>query len=253
MASQGFITLPMRDRPGLRRQHRHLRHRPAGIHRQSPGRRCGRPWCTSCSTSRGCCLARLDPHLAEFVACDIAELSRAAGQRAPGGGGPAQIANAHTIFNVANTLIFIWFTGQLARLVERVVPDKPLEEEAAPSSSRSTWTRSCCPRPPWPWTGCAWRSCTWARRSMRCSRDPAGHRQRDRETPDGDPALGRLGGPAAQQDPGVHGRDQQGHPYRHPDGGVSAADGGGERPGEHRRHRRERYGGGRVRGGGQGH
>ena len=40
-----------------------------------------------------------------------------------------RIANAHTIFNVANTLIFIWFTGQIARLVEWLVPDRPLEEE----------------------------------------------------------------------------------------------------------------------------
>jgi len=42
---------------------------------------------------------------------------------------PRQIANAHTFFNVANTLIFIWFTTQLARIVEWLVPDKPLEEE----------------------------------------------------------------------------------------------------------------------------
>ena len=37
---------------------------------------------------------------------------------------PRQIANAHTIFNVANTLIFIWFTGPIARLVCLIVPDK---------------------------------------------------------------------------------------------------------------------------------
>ena len=43
---------------------------------------------------------------------------------------PRQIANAHTFFNIANTLIFIWFTTQIARLVEWLVPDKPLEEEA---------------------------------------------------------------------------------------------------------------------------
>ena len=43
---------------------------------------------------------------------------------------PRQIANAHTFFNVANTLIFIWFTTQIARLVEWLVPDKALEEEA---------------------------------------------------------------------------------------------------------------------------
>jgi phosphate:Na+ symporter len=43
---------------------------------------------------------------------------------------PRQIANAHTFFNVANTLIFVWFTTQIARIVEWLVPDKPLEEEA---------------------------------------------------------------------------------------------------------------------------
>ncbi len=43
---------------------------------------------------------------------------------------PRQIANAHTLFNVANTLVFIWFTTLIARLVEWMVPDKPLDEEA---------------------------------------------------------------------------------------------------------------------------
>ena len=42
---------------------------------------------------------------------------------------PRQIANAHTIFNIANTFIFIWFTAQIARLVEWLVPDRPLDEE----------------------------------------------------------------------------------------------------------------------------
>jgi len=44
---------------------------------------------------------------------------------------PRQIANAHTLFNVANTLIFLPFTTQIARLVERVVPDRPLPEGRA--------------------------------------------------------------------------------------------------------------------------
>jgi phosphate:Na+ symporter len=38
---------------------------------------------------------------------------------------PRQIANAHTTFNVANTLIFIWFTTPIARLMRRLVPDRP--------------------------------------------------------------------------------------------------------------------------------
>jgi phosphate:Na+ symporter len=42
---------------------------------------------------------------------------------------PRQIANAHTIFNVANTLILIGLSTQFARLVQRLVPDRPLDEE----------------------------------------------------------------------------------------------------------------------------
>lgn len=33
-----------------------------------------------------------------------------------------QIANAHTLFNVGNACLFIWFTGPLGHLVERIVP-----------------------------------------------------------------------------------------------------------------------------------
>jgi phosphate:Na+ symporter len=44
---------------------------------------------------------------------------------------PRQIANAHTIFNVANTVIFLPFASLLARLVERLVPDQPLPENGA--------------------------------------------------------------------------------------------------------------------------
>jgi phosphate:Na+ symporter len=42
---------------------------------------------------------------------------------------PRQIANAHTVFNVANALLFLPFAAQFARLVEWIVPDRPLEEE----------------------------------------------------------------------------------------------------------------------------
>ena len=37
---------------------------------------------------------------------------------------PRQVANAHTLFNVGNTLIFIWFTGAFAFVVTRLVPEK---------------------------------------------------------------------------------------------------------------------------------
>lgn len=41
---------------------------------------------------------------------------------------PRQIANAHTMFNVGNACIFIWFTGPLARLASRLIPAKPEPE-----------------------------------------------------------------------------------------------------------------------------
>ncbi len=37
---------------------------------------------------------------------------------------PRQIANAHTLFNVGNTMIFIWFTGAFAWLVTRMAPPR---------------------------------------------------------------------------------------------------------------------------------
>lgn len=38
---------------------------------------------------------------------------------------PRQIANAHAIFNVCNTVLFIGFAGPMARLVTRLLPDRP--------------------------------------------------------------------------------------------------------------------------------
>jgi phosphate:Na+ symporter len=42
-----------------------------------------------------------------------------------GGGVARQIANAHTIFNVVNTIVFIGFTSQFAALATKLVPDRP--------------------------------------------------------------------------------------------------------------------------------
>ncbi|MDM8521081.1 Na/Pi cotransporter family protein [Anaerolineales bacterium HSG6] len=42
---------------------------------------------------------------------------------------PRQIANAHTMFNVANTFLFIWFTKPFARLVQYIVPKRDEIEE----------------------------------------------------------------------------------------------------------------------------
>ncbi|MCP5229813.1 Na/Pi cotransporter family protein [Accumulibacter sp.] len=41
---------------------------------------------------------------------------------------PRQIANANTLFNVLNTVLFIGFTGWFAKMAERVVPDRELPE-----------------------------------------------------------------------------------------------------------------------------
>jgi phosphate:Na+ symporter len=42
---------------------------------------------------------------------------------------PRQIANAHTLFNIVNALIFLPFAALLAQIVERLVPDRPLVTE----------------------------------------------------------------------------------------------------------------------------
>jgi len=69
------------------------------------------------------------PYLGQFVTMlspahpELSGIDRLAAEA------PRQIANAHTVFNVANTLIFIGLTGQFARLVEWLVPDRPVEEE----------------------------------------------------------------------------------------------------------------------------
>lgn len=48
---------------------------------------------------------------------------------------PRQVANTHTIFSVANTLVLIWFTGPIAKLAQMIVPArapkvKPASEPA---------------------------------------------------------------------------------------------------------------------------
>jgi phosphate:Na+ symporter len=42
---------------------------------------------------------------------------------------PRQVANAHTIFNVTCAILFLPFVTYFARLVYRLIPDKPLDEE----------------------------------------------------------------------------------------------------------------------------
>ena len=73
------------------------------------------------------------PYLADFVTwlSPTADASLT-GQAKLAAEAPRQIANAHTVFNVANTIIFLPFAGLLAKLVERLVPVKELtfEEKA---------------------------------------------------------------------------------------------------------------------------
>ena len=48
-----------------------------------------------------------------------------------GGGTAREIANAHTVFNIANALLLIGFTPAFARLVQRLVKDRPDHVEEA--------------------------------------------------------------------------------------------------------------------------
>lgn len=47
---------------------------------------------------------------------------------------PRQIANVHTVFNLVNAAVLVWLTGPIARLVERLVPERatPLPPESVP-------------------------------------------------------------------------------------------------------------------------
>jgi phosphate:Na+ symporter len=67
-------------------------------------------------------------YLAEFVTAISPAHTELAGMQRLAADTPRQIANAHTVFNISNTLVFIGLAGQFARLVEWLVPDKPLEE-----------------------------------------------------------------------------------------------------------------------------
>jgi hypothetical protein len=83
------------------------------------------------------------PQLAELIATispthlDLPGVDRLAAET------PRQITNAHTIVVIANTLLFIGLSTQLARFVERMIPDKPFEEEilsvTARTSNRNCW------------------------------------------------------------------------------------------------------------------
>jgi phosphate:Na+ symporter len=72
------------------------------------------------------------PYLAEFVIwmSPVADPGLS-GQEKLAAEAPRQIANAHTVFNIANTLIFLPFAALLAKLVQKLVPIKELTVEEA--------------------------------------------------------------------------------------------------------------------------
>ena len=73
------------------------------------------------------------PDLADFIRSVSPHATGLSGMARLKADTPRQVANAHTVFNVANTLIFIGFTSSIARLVEKIVPDRKI---AKPVDSR---------------------------------------------------------------------------------------------------------------------
>jgi phosphate:Na+ symporter len=67
------------------------------------------------------------PQLTEFIVAVSPSSPELSGKAQMAADVPRQIANAHTAFNVANTLLFIGFTPFFARLVEKLVPERPVE------------------------------------------------------------------------------------------------------------------------------
>ncbi len=69
------------------------------------------------------------PQLADFIVAISPSSPELSGKARMAADVPRQIANAHTVFNVANTLLFISFTTFFARLAERLIPERPVEEK----------------------------------------------------------------------------------------------------------------------------
>ena len=69
------------------------------------------------------------PQLADFIVTISPSSPELSGKARMAADVPRQIANAHTAFNVANTLLFISFTTFFAWLAEKLVPERPVEEK----------------------------------------------------------------------------------------------------------------------------
>ncbi len=73
----------------------------------------------------------LIPQLAELVRAISPVAEGLAGADKLASEVPRQVANAHTAFNLANALLMIGFTGPIAAVVRRLVPDRPPAAERA--------------------------------------------------------------------------------------------------------------------------
>ena len=69
------------------------------------------------------------PQLADLIVAISPASPELAGKARMAAEVPRQIANAHTVFNLVNTMLFIGFTGFFAKLAEKLVPDKPIQEK----------------------------------------------------------------------------------------------------------------------------
>lgn len=69
------------------------------------------------------------PQLADFIVSISPSSPELSGKARMAADVPRQIANAHTVFNVANTLLFISFTTYFARLAEKLVVEKPVKKK----------------------------------------------------------------------------------------------------------------------------
>ena len=78
-------------------------------------------------------------HLAAFVSSVSPEATGLSGAEKLAAETPRQIANAHTIFNIANTLLLLPFGALFARLVEKLVPDR-VEPRIVESGTPLEWT-----------------------------------------------------------------------------------------------------------------
>ncbi len=76
------------------------------------------PAASAASVQAAAATLRNEMNVAGLTAAQFVEAARRAAET------PRQIANAHTLFNVSNTLLLIWLTTPIAWLVRRLVPER---------------------------------------------------------------------------------------------------------------------------------